>query len=409
MKAQNKTSLPGLKEKRYQQKKDIIGYLYKVGESSKPEICRFTNMTTPTISRIIDELIEEGWVSDQGQGASIGGKRPHIFSLNPDAAYVMGIDLGREQLKIAIFNLRKEIIGDIQIYPSLLEGQDNEAILNDLKKNVDQTLYLLNIPKSKIKVTGLCLPGLIDSDGNSYTYLTFENSNIRRELENILQIPVFVDNDSTVTAMAEHAFGSARGVSNVLCININECIGMGMILNSQPYTGCKGMAGEFGHIRISGPEYPCYCGKTGCLETVASGRSMCKTAREAITSGRITSFSSRIAEPITLASIIQAALQDDLFAIELLQNTGKKVGEAISTLIHLFNPELIVIGGEITDAGELITAPIRQAIDKFAFTRMKNQCEIRLSTLKDQACILGTLTLVMKQLYYDANSPFSLY
>lgn len=107
MQTENKHTLPGLKEKRYQQKKDIIRDLYRFETLSKPEICRLTNMTTPTISKIIDELIEEGWVLDQGQGASIGGKRPHIFALNPDAAYIMGIDLGREQLKIAIFSLRK--------------------------------------------------------------------------------------------------------------------------------------------------------------------------------------------------------------------------------------------------------------------------------------------------------------
>ena len=140
MQQTNKNSLPGLKEKRYQQKKDIIGYLYKMGELSKPEICRLTNMTTPTISRIIEELIEEGWVTDRGQGQSIGGKRPHIFSLNPDAAYIMGVDVGREFLKVAIFNLRKEIIGKIKVYPSILEEKNNEETLRYIKEKIDQTL-----------------------------------------------------------------------------------------------------------------------------------------------------------------------------------------------------------------------------------------------------------------------------
>ena len=91
----NKGSLPGLKEKRYLQKKAIIGFLYRMGELSKPEICRLTNVTTPTVSRMIEELIDEGWVIDRGCGNSIGGKRPHVFSLNPDAAYILGVDIGR--------------------------------------------------------------------------------------------------------------------------------------------------------------------------------------------------------------------------------------------------------------------------------------------------------------------------
>lgn len=409
MQLENKTSLPGLKEKRYQQKKNIIGDLYRMEELSKPEICRLTNMTTPTISRIIDELIEEGWVVDQGQGPSIGGKRPHIFSLNPDAAYIMGVDIGRELLKIAIFNLRKEIIGSIQVFPSLLETQNNENILEDLQKRIDEALKNLSVPKSKIKVAGFSLPGLIDSDGNSFTYLSFENTTIKKVLEKMLEVPVFIDNDSIIMAMAEHAFGTAQGASHALCVNINECIGLGMILNSRPYTGYKGMAGEFGHIRISGPEVLCYCGKAGCLETIASGRAIVKVAQAAIAKGQATTISPSANGEITFTDIIHAANHDDIFAIGLLQKAGEKIGEALASLIHLFNPELIVIGGEITGANELIISSVRQAIDKYAITRLKNQCEIKTSALTDKSCILGTLSLVMEHLYYDSESNFSLY
>ncbi len=405
---ENKHTLPGLKEKRYQQKKDIIRDLYRFETLSKPEICRLTNMTTPTISKIIDELIKEGWVVDQGQGASIGGKRPHIFSLNPDAAYIIGIDLGREQLKIAIFSLRKEIIGSVQYFPSLLESHDNTAILQDLSQKIEKSLTELNIPKAKIKVAGVSLPGLIDSDGNSYTYLTFEQGNIRKKLEDLLKIPVFIDNDSSTMALAEHTFGTARDVSHVLCVSISECIGMGMILNGRPYTGFKGMAGEFGHIRIPGTEELCYCGKTGCLETVAAGRSIVKSARQAIEAGKATAIAKR-AEEVTLESIIRAAQEDDIFAIELLQHASEHIGEALASLIHLFNPELIVIGGKITEAQNIILSSIQHSIDKYTLTRLKSQCELKTSTLSGDACILGTLSLVMEHLYYDTENNFSLY
>lgn len=409
MLSENKTSLPGLKEKRYQQKKNIIGDLYKIGELSKPEICRMTNMTTPTISRIIDELIEEGWVTDQGQGPSIGGKRPHIFSLNPDAAYILGIELGRELLKIAIFNLRKEVIGDIQIYPSVLESEDNENVLNHLKTKIDETFHQLKITPSKIRVAGLSLPGLLDSDGNSFTYLNFEHPNIRNILEKMLNIPVFIDNDSTIMTLAEHTFGAARGASDALCIHINECIGLGMILHSRPYTGYKGMAGELGHIRIPGSEALCYCGKAGCLETIASGRAIVKAAQTAIANGKATAISTLAQGEIRFTDVIKAANQDDIYAIELLQQAGEKIGEAIAGLIHLFNPQLIVIGGEITGAKEVILSSIRQSVDKYTIARLNNQCEIKISSLTDQSCILGTLSLVMEHLYYDSESNFSLY
>lgn len=406
-----KNSLPGLKEKRYQQKKDIIGFLYKMGELSKPEICRLTNMTTPTISRMIEELIGEGWVRDQGQGASIGGKRPHIFSLNPDAAYIMGVDVGRIHLKIAIFNLQKEVIGEIKVYPSILEeGKSNEENIRYIREKIDRTLTDLHIPYPKIKVAGFAIPGLIDIDGTSYTYFTYENTNIKKVLENELGLPVFIDNDSKIMAMAEHTFGVAKSIPNALCISVNECIGLGMILNSQPYTGYKGMAGEFGHIRISGLSEQCYCGKIGCLETVASGRAIIKTAKEAIKNNVKTAIQTLAGDKeITLEIIIKAAQQDDIFAIDLLQKAGEKIGEGISTLIHLFNPQVLVIGGEIADAGELIIMPIQQILNKYTLTRLKNQCEIKLSDLNSHSTIMGTLMVVMKNLYYDSDNNFSLY
>lgn len=226
----------------------------------------------------------------------------------------------------------------------------------------------------------------------------------------MLGMPVFIDNDSKTMALAEHTFGVAKGIPDALCISVNECIGLGMILNSQPYTGYKGMAGEFGHIRISGLNGQCYCGKAGCLETVASGRAIVKSANEAIKKGVKTSVQTLAGDnEITLSIIIKAAKQDDIFAIDLLQKAGEKIGEGISTLIHLFNPQVLVIGGEIADSGDLIIAPIQQILNKYTLTRLKNQCEIKLSDLNSHSTIMGTLMVVMKNLYYDSESNFSLY
>ena len=387
----NKGSLPGLKEKRYLQKKAIIGFLYRMGELSKPEICRLTNVTTPTVSRMIEELIEEGWVIDRGCGNSIGGKRPHVFSLNPDAAYILGVDIGREYLRVAIFNLKNEPIEGILEYPSILEEQDDEATLRYVREKIDETIGHLNIDRAKIKMAGFALPGLIDREGTSYTYLTYEQPGIKSILEEMLQIPVFIDNDSNVMAMAEHTFGVAKDVNNVLCISVNECIGLGMILNSKLYRGGIGMAGEFGHIRISGLEAPCHWGKIGCLETVSSGRAIEKVAGK------------------PLQDIIEAARKDDISAIDLLHRAGEKLGEGIATMVHLFNPDMVVIGGEIVQAGDLMLVPVQQAINKCALARMRGHCELKMSNLGVYSAILGTLMMVMEHLYDDTECGYSLY
>ena len=387
----NKGSLPGLKEKRYLQKKAIIGFLYRMGELSKPEICRLTNVTTPTVSRMIEELIDEGWVIDRGCGNSIGGKRPHVFSLNPDAAYILGVDIGREYLRVAIFNLKNEPIEGILEYSSILEEQDDEATLRYVREKIDETIGRLNVDRAKIKMAGFALPGLIDREGTSYTYLTYEQPGIKGILEEMLQIPVFIDNDSNVMAMAEHTFGVAKDVNNVLCVSVNECIGLGMILNSKLYRGGIGMAGEFGHIRISGLGASCHCGKIGCLETVSSGRAIENVAGK------------------PLQEIIEAARKDDISAIDLLHRAGEKLGEGIATMIHLFNPDMVVIGGEIVQAGDLMLVPVQQAINKYALARMRGHCELKMSNLGVYSAILGTLMMVMEHLYDDTECEYSLY
>lgn len=394
--------MPGLKEKRYMQKRDIVSFLYRVGDLSKPEMCRLTNMTMPTIGRMLEELMEEGWVIDLGCGMSGGGKRPHIFSLNKDAAFVLGIDIGREYLKVAVFNLKHEVVDRIFVYPSRLETADKDVVLQDICGRVESVLGVLNVDRARIRMAGVALPGLIDREGNTFTYLMYEDEGLRGRLEKLLKMSVFIDNDSNVMAMAEHAFGVAKGINNVLCLSINECVGLGMILNSHLYLGGAGMAGEFGHIRIPGLDGPCHCGKVGCLETVASSRAIVKAAMER-----------NVRMPdggdVSLEGIIQVARQDEIAAIDLLQKVGEKIGEGIATLLHLFDPEMVVIGGEFVKAGDLITVPIRQAMNKYALARIRGHCELRLSNLGSDAAILGTQMMAMSHLHERMETDFALY
>ena len=397
-----KGGLPGLKEKRYTQKRDIVSFLYRRGDLSKPEMCRLTNMTAPTIGRMLDELMEEGWVVDLGCGMSGGGKRPHIFSLRRDAALVLGVDVGREWLKVAVFDLKHEVVGRIFVYPSRLETAGRDEVLEDVARRVEDTLAVLDVERSRIRVAGVALPGLIDREGRTHTYLTYENPGLGERLERLLEMPVFIDNDSNAMAVAEHAFGVAKGINNVLCISINECVGLGMILDSRLYTGGMGMAGEFGHIRISGLDTPCQCGKVGCLETVASSRAIVKAAGER--GVRIPGGGA-----VSLEGVIGAARADELSAIELLQQVGEKVGEGISSLLHLFDPEMVVLGGEIVKAGDLITVPVRQAMNKYALARIRGHCELRLSDLGGDAAILGTQLMAMGHLQQKTGMAFALY
>jgi predicted NBD/HSP70 family sugar kinase len=182
---------------------------------------------------------------------------------------------------------------------------------------------------------------------------------------------------------------------------------MGMILNGNLYHGNSGFAGEFGHIRIVEDGLLCHCGKRGCLETVASGQTLERMAREEIADGKVSNLLSMVdgnLEKITAKLVIQAALQGDQFSIDLLSVIGEDLGKGLSILIHLFNPEAIIIGGEMAKADHYIIDPVKQALNKYTIADIKNDTVILASKLREKAAVLGATALVMENIFKDVKN-----
>ncbi len=206
-------------------------------------------------------------------------------------------------------------------------------------------------------------------------------------------------------ALGEAWFGLARDKSNVLFINIGSGIGLGIIIDGQVYQGHSGFSGEFGHIQMDPEGDLCYCGKIGCLENIASGTALVKKARKMIGEGKnsiISAYVDNRLEKIKLKTIVNAATQGDLFAIELIEEAGEQLAKGMSILIHLFNPEAVIIGGEMAEAGNLITDPVQQKLNKYTMLRLKQDTAILLSELKETAGLYGTLPMVLHN-FFDMN------
>jgi predicted NBD/HSP70 family sugar kinase len=175
-----------------------------------------------------------------------------------------------------------------------------------------------------------------------------------------------------------------------------------MILNGQLYKGNSGFSGEFGHIQVDPDGQLCYCGKIGCLETLASGTTMIKRARKEISEGATTVIRTMVGgefNKITIETVLQAAQRGDQFAIGLLANIGEHLGRGIAVLIHLFNPELIIIGGELTKAENYIVDPIQQNLNKFTIAKIRRDAQIITSSLGQNAGLMGTVAMVMNKVF----------
>lgn len=407
MKPSESTLFPGKKKniknqilKKYLHEKKIINILYKGGPKSNKQISNYINLSPPTITRLLNNLISEGLVKDFGMGDSDGGRKPNIYGINPDSRYILGIDIGRNIRRFALLNFHNEFVTELVCLPGKLEN-DPETV-NHVYHQSLKIIKEAGIDYNKIMGIGIVMPGLINTrTGRSYSYLNYTDKPVSQLFEEKFKLPVFTENDSNLMALGEHAFGLAKGKENVLCLTLVSGVGMGLILNGKLYSGKSGFAGEFGHIIIEENGLLCTCGKKGCLETLASEEALVRMAKEGLEKG-CTSIIIDIADNklanITPEVILKAAGKEDHFAIEILSKVGHYLGKGIATLIHLYNPEMIIIGGKMAKAGQYLTDSIKQTLNIRTISQIREDTKIVTSELGEKASVLGATSLAMQRI-----------
>lgn len=400
-KSMNSNGLSNIEHKKIFQKNAIIEYLYKQGPTSNPDIARYTKMSSPTITKLIHELISLGIVIDMGIGESIGGRKPNLFGINPNARYIVGVDIDCRMVKLGIFNLANEAVSEIITYFGNVK--DKNQMFEDLFNRLDALLEQTNLDKSAFLGIGVSIPGLINSKtGQTYMDLRINGKKLEELFTSRYQLPVIIDSDSRVMAIGEQAFGFAKSKKDVLCLNICDGIGLGMILNGIVYRGKSGLAGEFGHINVVKGGNLCTCGKYGCLETVASGTALIEQAQQGIKKGQETLIKELVnndLENIHVSDIIEAVNKGDIFAIEIINKLGHFLGEALSSLVHIFNPEMIIIGGKVALAENYLINPIENTLNKYTISHIKKDTEVVTSTLQEKVKLLGSVAMVMNQVF----------
>jgi glucokinase len=219
----------------------------------------------------------------------------------------------------------------------------------------------------------------------------WDNYPIRKHLENLWQLPVSIGNDAELGALGEWAYGAGRGESNLAYIKVGTGVGAGLLLDGQIYRGTTGCAGEIGHITILTNGPLCTCGNHGCLETMAGGEAIARKAREAIEAGRRTQLSTIAAEKICAVNVAAAAQRGDLVAQQIITDAGKYLGIAIASLVNLFNPGMIVIGGGVSQLGDLLLEPIRKTVAERSLHSAAKVVRITSAVLGRRASCMGAV------------------
>ncbi|MDP9081696.1 MAG: ROK family protein [Bacteroidota bacterium] len=388
-----------------QLKNMIVKRLYFDKALSCADLSELLEKSIPSISKAVNELIDEGFVVEQGFAPSSGGRRPLIYALKQEAMYTLTVAMDQLSMRIQMVDLLNNPISEAVMME--LKLLNNPNALSALIENINDYIINTGIPKDKITGVGIGMPGFVDTvNGVNHTYLDSGGESITQLITLKTGIPAYIDNDSSLIALAEQKFGIARAQRDVMVINLGWGIGLGMIVNGEIYRGNNGFAGEFSHIPLSEDGSLCICGKRGCLEAEASMLVVAEKAIKGIKRGHISSLKNadRYQARQVGDAVMEAANMGDQFAIELLSDAGYKIGKALAILIHIMNPASIVLSGRGAIIGKILLAPIQQALNKYCIPRLANGTELLISDLGFNAELTGAAVLVMGNFDKDTKN-----
>src|SRR5258708_3179189 len=379
-------------------KKKIIKQLYFAQILSSSDLSVQTKTSLPLTTKMLNELIEENYIVETGYAPSTGGRRPLMYSLRPDIMYVVAVAMDQLFTRIVIMDMQKKQVSDIEKIE--LHLAKNPQALAKLVEKIDEHIRKAGIIKERIGGIGLGMPGFVDAKkGINYSFLETGEKSITHYITERVGGPTFIENDSSLIALAEFSFGAARNKKSAMVVNLGWGIGLGLILNGELFRGHNGFAGEFSHIPLFSNNKLCSCGKSGCLETEASLLVVVEKAEEGIRNGRVTMLKRHLlTENFDEASqtVISAAEKGDKFAVELLSEAGYNIGRGVAILIHLLNPETIILSGRGSSAGKIWKTPIQQALNEHCIPRLAANTEIEISTLGYNAELIVAAALVME-------------
>ncbi len=377
----------------------ILKVVLEKGIISRAEIAKILNLTPATVSSNINDLIRDGVVHEVGIGSSNGGRKPVLIELNADGMLFVGVDIHKDGVEAAIVNLAGNILARAERQFS----DHNNEFENDVVDCIRNVRELL--PNKKLDGIGIGMHGIVDTKQSISVYapaMSRRNLALKDYIENKESLPVFIDNDANAMAVGESWFGRAKGVRNYVFLNVGRGIGSGIFINGELFHGNRYAAGEIGHIRVVESGVKCVCGKYGCLDTVATEYSVIKDVIGSIHTGvlsSVTELSHGDLSTINLNMLKQAAQMGDKCVLEALNKMGRYIGVALSYVINMMNPGMIVFGGSMSVLGEYIMEPIKSTAANLSMKECADGVQIVISSLQDNAGVIGAASLGMQNLF----------
>ena len=388
MRAMSKNGEGSLAWLRERNRGRVIGVLRERGRISQADIARVTGLSRTTVHTLVTELKDSGIVHEVETSApDVRGGRPAVqLMLRDSSLAVVGIDFGHSHVQVAVADVAHDVLAERRC--DLDVSHDARTALEVATRMVGEVLATAGVERKSVIAAGIGIPGPVDrtrgTAGSATILPGWTGVRISSEMQQRLGMPVKVENDANLGALAEMTWGAGRECSNFAYIKAATGIGAGIVIDGQLLRGASGTAGEIGHTTLDESGALCYCGNRGCLETVASGPAI------------IALVSSGHPETLTLVQVIDLAVGGDARCRRAISDAGREIGVAVAGLCNLINPERVIVGGLLSRVGELLLQPIRESIRRHAVFAAAERVEVVAADFVERAELLGSLALALQ-------------
>jgi len=384
------------------EKLNLLKIIKRFGKVTRGQIVNLTGYSGAKISLLIKEMEEQNLVEEVGEDESTGGRKAKLLQLKGDKGYFVGVELGSYELKISLIDFSGRKIAANKVLEDPHEA-DPSVVIHKLVGFINEFMDFNKAYKAGIKGMGLAVSGIVDNETGGCKYFRnqklWEGVPLKKMLKDTFSLPCVLEDSSRMMALAEKIYGSCRDVDNFILFSIGVGLGTGIYINGSLFRGSNGVGGEIGHmvIKENGPR--CVCGNHGCLESLASGYAIERQLREALKDNVYSSLSS-VEEP-TAKRVVEGAREGDKLAYSIMNNVAKHLGTGIASAINIFNPQMIVLAGGISNAGDLLLEPIRQVVKASALEISAKNCDIVISELDEYAASLGIANFCIEKILDD--------
>ena len=374
----------------------VLRTVYQAGWISRADVARATTLARPTVSTAVAELIDQGLVTESGLGPSVGGKPPILLRVEDDSRYMIGVDLAESEFRGALVNLRGAIRRRLSLPIHELDG---EAALSVVHRLISELVQASDRP---IVGIGIGTPGLMDARRGvvrNAVNLNWRDLPLGDMLETRHRLPVYIANDSQVASLAELTFGNGQNIANLIMVKVGRGIGAGIVLDRRPFYGDDSGAGEIGHIVVESGGRLCRCGNRGCLETLASTRSLVQRAQSMWEDTRPSALRNLVASPddITTGVLVQAVEAGDEAVRAMVAEAGAYLGQVITPLVAGLNIHHVVIAGSMARFGKALIQPIQEHVNSHSLRTLAENAHVEASQLGQDIVILGAAALLLSQ------------